>query len=1209
MTSKQRTNMAFNDGCQIQLFDRDADNLEQDTNAPNAKDKTDHDDNRNSPHNISPSIDDVTKYGGSDEDDDSETSYSDSSENIELDLADVIDSCSLLDGELIEMSSLSFSDGASFDGEPCRESDSSTESDDDCGFPITTSFCRIVSPNDVPIPTTNTHQIPNSPNSNSKEQRFHPDQQRPHDRSSSSKALQLDSEIMLDLYKQLCEKNGKPEAQTKLKNESVLISQDKHNEDQKCLERVKSQTKTGKKNKSTSLSRKQKQTKKAHSSFLQVRRDRSASPQNEHVGGPPSPTDSTFPTPFAKRGSLRSSFARYFGAKEIKKRFSFRSSSRSGLIHTKELQLESHKNSHFATNVKSTKDNSNRTQFEASKVIKPEAKLTRDKENCSEIDNDVILAKKNSNELHPRQARRICQTTEDSINRIPEIKDNKRNCENLIDEFLKDSCSSDENYMPTEMNNVKSENQNLTQEKNNSILSKSNPVLNTEKQILDSNNVDGTNNSTLDTNNLKQLSAGASISRIFRKNDVDDKLLGNRQESSDNLNDIQHKNSEHIKLRKKQRKFESSDENPTQTRLFPGHGIRSLPPDFALGKIRTLDCEFLAPIYSGMTPNCETKFNDITPSITPAGQAKLMMALKQKSTESLKITSPSSSSTSSVRMVEEPLKDNAQDTGFESEASSDLSSNSSKERDETAIGIELLEKSFVEPDSKQQTLQSDSEISPLQQVRYEIGPVSASNSRKHLADGAQSKIFTSLNENGDFPCEPVHSAPEIAKTESKSLLDAYDDELLARLLTNPTKQMMHKRATSTSQRRSVDKLPCKATDESSQLTPNKEKPNSSQQPHVKVTLERRGRPSFKKLSNDTSGNSPEHMYHSSRKELNKPDPPELPHPFDPFQRPAFHRPLLHNPFQENLFHPSPVFPLPRSPFNIFHQQHSMLRESTAPMMQPLTPPTMFNYPPRLRIPPRFESPNLTSPHYTRPHFASSSQLNHGFGRPAMRQRYAQVRPHHEEPNVMYRARSERENPGSMRDWLQEIDESCNRLIADCDDFNFQESNERDNYNNMLERNYYDENREQSQSYFNRKSRSQGNGRPSRPSFEQCDVIDPNGFPQANPSRSLVKRNSFTLDEDRESYSNFMANFARELRDPRLCLREQNFRCLVISEMQRLLPLVRWRDMAQFYDNIMNHYYRISAMHMTAEEKEQECGRLLDSMVEEILSSQNQPVSV
>ena len=540
--------------------------------------------------------------------------------------------------------------------------------------------------------------------------------------------------------------------------------------------------------------------------------------------------------------------------------------------------------------------------------------------------------------------------------------------------------------------------------------------------------------------------------------------------------------------------------------------------------------------------------------------------------------------------ITKDLKDNARDTGFESEASSDYCMNSTNS---------AKAKGGEEKKNKSERRFSEAEVPSHSK---DVLPVAL---KKQNTQDLVAKSPTKKEQH------PEGSSANVA-TNKRALIDAYDDELLSRLLTTPSKPLQRNRNTSTLQRKKASK-PSRSNESfrSPDLVrpiinaPIQEKKKQKAEP-VEQTKEatpkakpgsdqvRRGRPSFKKT---TSPNPPENLYHMSRANPNQPAPEQSAFAFDPSTGDAIYRPLMHRASLESAHGV-----MPTTMFNPVLPSYPPM--AISPMMQlPMAAPGPRN--PAGREDHNFRPLHVSMPPFRPPLHHGPPMLTPRHNPPPFRQFNPDLNPAARWPRLSNEIRGF--NPGpqprftgnSRHGRLAEVDQSFNRLIDDCNNI---ESNEDlldyddhlDNYDDYDDHDrYYDD----GGSYQSEDIRRSG--------FGERDPHYSRASSRYSPSRPHQR--SFEVEEDREAYAEFMENFSRELRDPRLCLREQNFRCKLMGEMQRLMPLVPWSDLERFYDTTMDNYYRISKMYMPAEEKDLEIQNLLESMIDDLLMTREDEV--
>uniref|UniRef100_H2YTG6 Uncharacterized protein n=1 Tax=Ciona savignyi TaxID=51511 RepID=H2YTG6_CIOSA len=85
----------------------------------------------------------------------------------------------------------------------------------------------------------------------------------------------------------------------------------------------------------------------------------------------------------------------------------------------------------------------------------------------------------------------------------------------------------------------------------------------------------------------------------------------------------------------------------------------------------------------------------------------------------------------------------------------------------------------------------------------------------------------------------------------------------------------------------------------------------------------------------------------------------------------------------------------------------------------------------------------------------------------------------------------------------------------------------------------------------------------------------------------------------ETYEDFVQRLSRELRDPELGLLEYNFRCDIMTCLNRLNPVVRWGVLYEFYEEAMDRFERILDSNLSPVNKENEWKNMLDAMVDDV----------
>uniref|UniRef100_F6ZZB6 Uncharacterized protein n=3 Tax=Ciona intestinalis TaxID=7719 RepID=F6ZZB6_CIOIN len=201
----------------------------------------------------------------------------------------------------------------------------------------------------------------------------------------------------------------------------------------------------------------------------------------------------------------------------------------------------------------------------------------------------------------------------------------------------------------------------------------------------------------------------------------------------------------------------------------------------------------------------------------------------------------------------------------------------------------------------------------------------------------------------------------------------------------------------------------------------------------------------------------------------------------------------------------------------------------------------------------------------------------------------------------------------MRTWMNEIENNCDRLVMDVspgfkqnfiperfppprrvsfgedlvhEDYNGEEAHEPDVYD--LYHNQYLPQTDRSNLAFG-------------------PVIERRGRPGLN-RRVSAKRNRPSFEQQKfdehkmnapETYDDFVQRLSRELRNPDLGLHEYNFRCDIMTCINRLQPVVRWNVLFQFYEEAMSRFERILMSNLSPVNKEKEWKMMLDRMVDDI----------
>ena len=1163
--------------------------------------------------------------------DDDDTSYSDSSENIELDLADVIDSCSLLDGEIVNTGLFRSDDeedecnGADEYNNASRkisESDFTSDSDDD-DFPLTTSFCRILTPKDLPAHATARKSSSKNTSSNNEVIK------KSYDRPISAESLLQDAEVMLDLYKQLCE-NNRDKAATKIcTNEGNSHLTERERGPNQAMSES-SQHKDELPILDDKLSRKPKlikDTKEVKSSSDEKESNSTKTSNN-------TATSSSNSSHFVKRSSTRSSFARYVdkSTRGLRKRFSFRKNSCSDAPGSKDRKVPSELQAPPSKHEDKVIGNSSAFP-EKSKASKSEVLLPNPKTDLPRL--RAIMSKPSSTEQRkhvintPIEQEKLRTAYESDDTVLESVKDSEKskrkhalldddldmsNAETLKDqlnikgkvalETRKQQCAGEDDRVQIQPRHVAEESQSklttLLNEPNfKGFLSTNDVTIPMTESYTEKHRAERSHEPKSHTDRLNEPKQHADCLNDLQKHP--DRLNESYQHP-----DCLNKPKQHPDCLNEPYQYHDclNDHQNQRDRL----NEPKQHPDGLKHSHQYLNC--LNEPQQHPDHLNESKQHSGR-SIEPRQLQDCLKEPKQHTDFSNErhLTRASSRSSPSPNQLDEEIKDNARDTGFESEASSDICSVTSKTKQEK---METLHAFEAEPSNgtrlRKNTRYSDvidqsSSLSKLSESKTPesvsdskvISPVKHPNQKEESAIGPQSKYDVI---KGDSWNKPEKSSKEEKRpVSSNSVIDAYDDELLAKLLTTPNKPLHWKKNSSTLQRKKVTKATRSSILERSSspvtVTANKK---SKEAESVQITnFERRGRPSFRKSSDQvvSAENKSESFYHSSKKNPPQPDQTQ-----NFFQHAVFPRPSLRNPTPQ----PSPYNTLPPRLPNPFYNAPFPRQPSPFPP-QNVVPPMRFPqmFPPHERM----SRPPLDNPYFLPARFQSPSYYNPNmatpfppeFARPSLRQRFSPVEPFHQASN--YFPQPDVENPGSMRNWLEEIDESCNRLISECDDLDANiDAFELDDYNDIIERSAYDE---RNRNYHNSRDLDRQERSPSFSSYDEPRL-------SRNRLSSHGKRHSFNVDEDREAFAQFTADFSRQLRDPRLCLREQNFRCQVMSEMQCLAPLVQWPDLLRFYDNIMDNYHHISSMYMTAEEKDLESRRVLESMVDDVLSMHDREVS-
>ena len=535
-------------------------------------------------------------------------------------------------------------------------------------------------------------------------------------------------------------------------------------------------------------------------------------------------------------------------------------------------------------------------------------------------------------------------------------------------------------------------------------------------------------------------------------------------------------------------------------------------------------------------------------------------------------------------------KDSARDTGFESAASADCISNfsntTSKPQNPTLLGKSREQPlDILGPNNDgdlKENFASNKDIS-LKKISSSSDATDSSGNEEATRENVNPAIKVKAEEKEKNTSGPTYKAFKI---------DDYDNELLNKLLTTSNNSLQYKRqgmglkkkknngnlAESQSAKRpsvqpSKQQSSLKAkpmTSSQAQLFPEKViKPESKNKKKEKVcNLERRGRPSFRSSSTSEQPSvSSENLYHMSQIPSNNFRKNESTTGQEFGSNPSFmyHRPPMHC-TQPSAYS---VDQFPRPPTISSNTHFASYRQN---FQNPLSGPPLNHSKDNHQF---YQDP--LPPSIVRSRFQSFHPFDASMQQRHDRQSNRPQFDYYQDDDLVteqyqHSYDTDRHQPWleaeEMRGWLDDMNDSCRDLMADYDDFNEQD-------------------------YF-----YAGDDDYEQQWVEEASNTFSRGVKVGQMPHHVVDEN---YHHSGDLYNEFMESFARDLRDPRMCLREQNFRCQVMSEMQRLRSVVSWPELMSFYDAIMQQYHRISMLPVAGEEKEYEVRRMLQSMVEEVLS--------
>ncbi|XP_076815256.1 uncharacterized protein LOC143461280 isoform X2 [Clavelina lepadiformis] len=256
---------------------------------------------------------------------------------------------------------------------------------------------------------------------------------------------------------------------------------------------------------------------------------------------------------------------------------------------------------------------------------------------------------------------------------------------------------------------------------------------------------------------------------------------------------------------------------------------------------------------------------------------------------------------------------------------------------------------------------------------------------------------------------------------------------------------------------------------------------------------------------------------------------------------------------------------------------------------------------------RESRPPYVSPHVRQDNFMPEYEPEY--------QDYPEMDPRYEEDE--YEEDYNREN---LHEWLDEIEDDCHRLQIDSNVYDSREDLRYQNTNSkQYDDNIYGVNDPYkgfnvrpgiSQRFIPAHKKSTRTLTP-RPSFNRSSTpsLRPPqhsaSFRMSRPTRGQEAQKEAEADPDQASYSDFLADFTQELRNPNLNQRERNFRYKVMGQMQRLMPVVPWPYLMPFYDVALRKFESSSRLITTSEQKDEDARLILDEMVRDVLATQGE----
>ncbi|XP_078488313.1 uncharacterized protein LOC100183488 [Ciona intestinalis] len=324
--------------------------------------------------------------------------------------------------------------------------------------------------------------------------------------------------------------------------------------------------------------------------------------------------------------------------------------------------------------------------------------------------------------------------------------------------------------------------------------------------------------------------------------------------------------------------------------------------------------------------------------------------------------------------------------------------------------------------------------------------------------------------------------------------------------------------------------------------------------------------------------------------------------FDPgiYQRHQFQSPY-DVPQRPSFIEPRPQEPMRMQDPYAFHAPPPNAYMPPPPQFHPAFPP---------RMPPMF----VRNPPPFNPRFEQYQHHQHGPREPPYRPPFMEhIEMPTPRPQRMRMPPKDAHPETYMRTWMNEIENNCDRLVMDVSPgfeqnfiperfppprrVSFGEDLVHEDYNGEVahEPDVYD-------LYHN-----QYLPQTDRSNLAFGPVIERRGRPGLN-RRASAKHNRPSFEQQKfdeqtmnapETYDDFVQRLSRELRNPDLGLHEYNFRCDIMTCINRLQPVVRWNVLFQFYEEAMSRFERILMSNLSPVNKEKEWKIMLDGMVDDI----------